>query len=361
LKGKQLMALNISNEQNQKTKRVYRNIIFSTISLNGFYRYKDVFQITPLGNEHPKPKGGYGHFPVLLEYTCETNRNCKNKLLDMSFYNDPIPKHLKELFVDSSILEGSLKEILMLLTFFTTSVFFVYKNSFYKQSWFVPLSGQKQSEQCLLGHMFYLPNKIDLSPQYDFSLPTISLIPQMDTSKYLNQHYSFPGQGDSCGFYLPDTIDTMFDNYYNLKNEAKSAFKNAIALFYMAVKIWDESKSLAFAALISCLEAIIKYEYKDMDKELEPCPTCKTTQYRVMKKFRMFLNVDNLPNTDPAKSIIKRLYNFRSEILHQGGIFTTDIGEPGYQTKNKIDQEGNLSAAFYVSRARLIDWLHRGA
>jgi hypothetical protein len=76
-----------------------------------------------------------------------------------------------------------------------------------------------------------------------------------------------------------------------------------------------------------------------------------------MKKFRAFLDVDDLPSGDEIRKYVDMLYDFRSQILHRGHILAGDSSAPGYYSLTEADEEARLMNLVSITRRRLIRWL----
>ena len=65
------------------TRGFGRECILSTLDIDGYYRFGDVFQIIALDDSHPKPPTrGLGHFPLVMEYSFELNEGQRSQLLE---------------------------------------------------------------------------------------------------------------------------------------------------------------------------------------------------------------------------------------------------------------------------------------
>lgn len=334
------------------TREFGRKYILSTIDIQGYYKFRDVFQIIAVDDSHPKPSTACGHFPLLIEYSVEIDKEQREQLLD----NMCVDGHrvVREMLTDGSCHKSKSEEIMVLLTLFTPSLFFVYNRDMQELSWFCALGSDCQ--KICWGQKFYYQGEghaIDLN---DFSKPDIKEISRVEASNYYGRLFTYPGQNTAGeGFSLPDIIDTLFEKYYALEAEGQLAFLQASTLFYQSMRIWFKSRSLTYAALISCLETLIHYEYRGVN--YDACPQCKTKQYQVMKKFRDFLNVDHLSPEDSTRKYVKKLYDLRSEILHQGYIFAGDLSVPGYYSVTEAEERTLLMKVVSITRRRVLDWL----
>lgn len=330
--------------------KIYRDIIFSSQDIEGCYRFDNFFQISSLSGDHKKPPESTGDFPLLLEFAIEINEQERHKLADQAcvIANDKLKLQL----TDGTYLTSKRDEIIFLLSLFTRLRFFVYSKL--DKSWFISFT--THDDQLHWGQKAYFTSGIPLGVQSTFSTPAAMLIPSEPCSNYFDMHFAFPWQGVAGRrFYLPDNIDTLFKKYQTIEPEAKKAFLSSCTLFYHSLKIWFESKSLTYSALISCLETLISYEYRN--NKYSACKECKSTQYQVMAKFRNFFNVDDLSTDDASRKYIKMFYDYRNNILHKGLIFKSDEATPGYNTPKEAEEESMLKALVTITRKRILTWL----
>ncbi len=261
------------------TRNFGRDYILSTIDIGGYYKFGEVFQIIALDDSHPKPpKQSLGHFPLAIEYSFEINKEQRGHLLkDIWVEAD---EKLKERLVDASYYKSKREEIMALMSLFTPSLFFIYNRDIQELSWFAQLGGN--CNKICWGQKFYSPEKTNIEDRDSFSKPAIKAISRIKASEYYDKLFTYPGQNIANEeFALPDIIDTLFEKYYTLEKEAQLVFLQATTLFYQSMKIWFESKSLTYTALISSLETLVNYDYSGV--KYAPCENCKTTQYQVMK------------------------------------------------------------------------------
>ncbi len=335
------------------TRNFGRDYILSTIDIGGYYKFGEVFQIIALDDSHPKPPTqSLGHFPLAIEYSFEINKEQRGHLLkDIWVEAD---EKLKERLVDASYYKSKREEIMALMSLFTPSLFFIYNRDIQELSWFAQLGGN--CNKICWGQKFYSPEKTNIEDRDSFSKPAIKAISRIKASEYYDKLFTYPGQNIANEeFALPDIIDTLFEKYYTLEKEAQLVFLQATTLFYQSMKIWFESKSLTYTALISSLETLVNYDYSGV--KYAPCENCKTTQYQVMKKFRAFLNVEDLPPGDKNRKYVNMLYELRSQILHRGNILLGDSSIPGYYSFKEAEEVALLMNIVSIIRKRLLRWL----
>ena len=335
------------------TRKFSRDLIMCSIDIEGYYRFQDKFQIFGLDDTHPKPTSGVGDFPLIIEYWTDIDEEEKKKHIEDMHVS--AHESVKDMLDEISYFQSACDEIMILLSLFTTSIFFKYNWKMQECAWFTPF-GQSGT---YWGQKLYSPGKLDFSDVESFSEPDFPMIPQVNSEDYSKKYYRqivrYPGQNTGGQSYcMPDSIDSLFSNYYRLDSEARIAFLRAATFFYQACNIWFKSRSLSYTALISSIEALIYYEY--MGVKYKTCGKCNLIQYRVMKKFRTFFKVEEKKGSWERK-YINMLYTKRSNLLHNGFLFEGDLSTPGYYSENESEENAILRNLLRIIRQRIIRWL----
>lgn len=125
--------------------------------------------------------------------------------------------------------------------------------------------------------------------------------------------------------------------FFALSPEDRDRFLRASYWFQLAADIFSRSKSAAFVALVSAIEAFIPGEYQ-------------RTQ-----KFADFVEA-NLPGTHIPEAERKRFYRLRSNLSHGGGLLSGDHGSWGF-TQKGISEGNDMSAVWQTVQVVLHNWL----
>jgi len=243
----------------------------------------------PADSEAPRPRAVLDHHPFVIEYR---------------FIIDELPRT----FPDGQIMpqwvrnneEAAriLKELLLLLTVFSCGRLFLYAP---KQTWFIPM-GKKGEEPALRevewGQQGYFYKGFQ-SNIGGFSNLNGSSIKQIDPNEYFNRYGRYADQE----YDLPNNIGNLFDIYYSLEEEAKESFLCSSSLFDQGVEMWSEHPSLSFAAMVSSLETLVHIDNRK--ERIERCKECKQDVYRVVERFRNFLNKYGSPSPEFKKYALK--------------------------------------------------------
>jgi len=139
-----------------------RDVVLSTIDIGGYYRFDNIFQIIAFDDSHRKPNPG--HVPLLLEYSFEVDKDQKEHLVEDMCVD--ANKEFKERLIDASFYKSTSEEIMILLTLFTNSMFFIYNRNTQELSWFTPL--HDDCHDLFWGQKFYSPGDIQIEDQNNF-------------------------------------------------------------------------------------------------------------------------------------------------------------------------------------------------
>lgn len=317
-----------------------RSVALTDVPVNGFYRFHDDFQILPAEEQAPKPPYMLCHHPFIIEYKVEVNDTPR-------FFPDgqEIPR-----FVMSNEDAGKkLNELILLFTTFSSHHVFLYQNS---QSWFLPMDKIKEQQyKSVWGQQTYsykdFISKIDALSNHD-----LSMVSTINPNEYFNRY----GRRIDQKFDLPESIEVLFAKYYGLDEDAKKAFLSSASLLSQGLKLWSEHPSLSFAAIVSSLETLISFDYKDIP--IEKCKECGQERYRVVKKFRDFFTAYGSPSPEFKKYALK-IYAYRSKILHSGELFLGEIFPRKFGSFDGLEDDELRRSIIRTCRICLVNWLMR--
>ena len=332
--------------------KIYRReIVFSHVPLNGYFRFKDIFQLLPPDAFLPEVQHLTNHHPVIIEISYnkpDTEYILHNK--DIGIKN-PINSDITEM--THGIIK--IKEIIRLLTVFTNYPFFDYK---FEQAWFQPFNGSG-FEQSVWGQKGYhcseFNKKITSFSTNDHQ--------KIEVNDYQNYYIWNP---DSRIISFPENLGHLFENYYTLTDKEKNSFDSACILFCNGLDLQFEMHSLSFAALISAIETLIDYESEPIEtcsgcnsiiKSQFKCDKCGNYYWGVRAKFRKFLH-DYGSNDPEFRKYANKIYDQRSSILHKGKLLLRDLFKHSMSKFDEVSDEGlELRHLVVVTRICLINWL----
>ena len=323
----------------------------------GYYKYKDIFQIMPIPEDAPSLGFLIGHHPFLMEYSYEVPDVSETQ------YNPEIPSVALLPMIDREASTSPKNEVLLLLSTFSRHIVFQYGNSITNQQWFVKLPMNEKdiptSYDSVWGQGAYQSQKVPSRIIEGFSNPSAEPIGVLEINEYykseLPLQYVVGLTHDS--FELPVAIDEYFNIYYSMANHTKLSFLSACMLLRQGIELFSLAPSLAFAACVSALEALIAHDHRT--ESTERCECCNQPKHHVRQRFLHFIK--EFGNDSPeSRRQADRVYSKRSSILHEGQLFLGVI-EP--KTIDLVDDwiNDNRSRREVIRffRICLINWLVR--
>ncbi|AFV97920.1 MULTISPECIES: hypothetical protein [unclassified Sulfuricurvum] len=321
-------------------KTLLRFVAFSSFSIKGSYRYKDVLQIMSLPEEAPKPQYAIGEYPLVIEYMYNP---IGKKELERTLSEYPNPDSFDERILESRYDFTKQDEILCVLSVITKYVISKEENG---RRWVLCDTDRDWiSVERNVGYFWK-----GLS-QFGGELTDIDIdcIPEIQFEQYYSKE-AFLGEP----FMISDSTSLLLDKYFLLDEARKEAFLSACVLFERSSRTWAISHSLAYIGFVSGIEALIVYENKDV--KIEKCDDCGQEKYKVTQKFLAFSR--DYGNDSPEfKKYVKKLYERRSLIGHAGKLLSHDmvgrISGPVVEMNDGIELR-NLQR---VVRIMMINWL----
>jgi hypothetical protein len=204
----------------------------SDVPVTGHYRHNNSFQILPAPPEAPRPPCVVGAYPLIIELAYSASSLGRQS---------PLGHEVNSEIINAEVAQEKLKQLLLLLTTFTSFELFVPSNH---QGWFITLGtrggeapdwtprwGQEMYPFSGSGHQHKISN---------FTIPTASLIKQVDPVTYFNafgrpmeQVLELPATGELL---LGDVIQPKFaslDGY-----EDRELHRNLIRTCRICIVNW---------------------------------------------------------------------------------------------------------------------------
>lgn len=312
-------------------------VAFSSERVEGYFRYKDLFQIIPVPDTAPKPEVLVADHPFLLQF---------------SYTSCP------DIAIDSTRWSKKSTVYIRLLNLFS-NVPFTLGSRYIRFSWTLDTKDPNNptSEWRQEGYVYRgLSGKMD---KYT-SIEKLQPIKQIPYQKY----YSELPAISSRPLKFPDNLENSFDLAFGLNEQDWKRFFMACSWYYQAQAIWRESNSSSFVALVSAIECLIDKPERCLDcgqtitEGIEKCDHCGQPRYRVTKKFREFLE-KYVPFLEERFSKERKLlYEVRSKLSHGLNLLVRDL-EPWYIIMDvRAEEQDTLQRNLYfITRTAIYNWL----
>jgi hypothetical protein len=310
-----------------QTTKIAQTILFSTnLKIQGYFRYKDLFQILPIPIEAPHIDQLIGDHPFLLQYKYTSSSD---------FAINNARRKDKETFIARR------------LSFFTTG--YIKHSPYYSShAWVYEkelvdndiVSRFAQEGYHWKGGYALMDSFTDTN-----SLMPIKLV---ESEKYYG--YRHPQNQENSSLLLPDSMSTMLDKREILSLEDRTKFDRACSWYYQSHQIWLQSHSASFIAAVTALESLF-------DQSASRCRECGQPIYKISKTLGDFLD-KYVPFISQFKRERKLLYETRSKLSHGLSMLSRDI-EPGLFLKPIQQDEDTLQRNInHIVFVAIYNWLN---
>lgn len=302
-------------------RRYFRTLILSKTQLGSVFRYEDRFQIYPIESDALKCPFAK-HYPLYLEYSVDVDESLNGDALEVITLNEE-------------------KEIVRLLTLFTSFYFFYYTGHLDRWGVFlppIPLEALSKEQQNTYFNQIsgwtvacvstkYHKNECEIKKLTDVSYPKMKFV--SDTYKYFHLYAEDIVMDEVINQFglqkkmiFPETIHNCLDAYYSLTPIQKKIICSAIYLSYDGLEILVAHKALGYLAIAAALEGLTKL-FKDSYPELT-----KNDRYKYPNKENCFVKMLSEYHADSEDYIARyhTFYKTRCDITHDNLLFTFDYG-----------------------------------
>jgi len=323
----------------------------------GRFKYRDVFQIMPMPEKAPSLEFLIGHHPFLIEFAYDVPD------VSETHYNPEIPSHALLPMIDVEASTRPKNEVLLLLSTLCRHIVFQYNSSSINQQWFVRLPMNAKdiptSYDSVWGQGGYQSLQVPARIMDRFSIVEAAPIGVIERNEYFNSELPLqyvPGRTHN-EFELPANIEEYLDIYYSLPYQVKDSFLSACTLLRQGIQLFNLAPSLAFAACVSSLEALIAHDFRG--ESVDRCECCNQPNYHVRQRFLDFIN--KFGNDSPeSRKQADRVYQRRSSILHKGQLFLGEIEPKTIDlADNWIADNQSRREVIRFFRICIINWLVR--
>jgi len=342
-------------------KECLRNIIFTKTPLDGKYKYKDEFQIYPLNLPKAANSKITDHFPIIIEFWYD-----KDELPEVKeFEKDSTNKWI----ASATAQTNKLIKLTNLLSSITNFRFFFYRKP--ETFWAIPLlekieeKDYNETSSIWSASLYYYPEiakDLKIDSLSDPSFKYIPLIPQ-------KRYYWFnPVESKDKFIDLPSSINNIISKYLMLEGQVLNVADSCIYQICTGIELYYNMKSLSFFSLVSAIETLVNYEFRNEVIEYEctdcrslksserHCNKCGSPIWGVTAKYREFL-FKYVSNEGKAKQLYNKIYDIRSKITHTDYL----INGENYLNWNFTDKTNEINVkhleTLQLARRSLINWL----
>lgn len=268
-------------------------IMFSALPVQGYWRYRDVFQLLPAPSAAPQAGHMLGTHPFVLEFAVK---------------NSP------DWIIRQQRAHQKKRELGLLLNAFLEGHVNISGSS--KNHWVLiedlpPRRLKTVNAQEGYNLSGFKHEKEKFSEMAD--IPSLSAVEMSD-------FYSRRGLGVSdWKMHRPQNLDALFDKYSAFPVPVQKRFLTACFWFNYALQASQDSRSASYIALVQSIEALLPENVNSN------CVKCGQPQYKCTERFNDFLKTF-APYKDGIARGRKELYGLRSDLSHGKRLLAEDIG-----------------------------------
>lgn len=293
--------------------KIARTVLFGRVPVAGWFRFGDEFQILPVPPEAPRPEQLVGEHPCMLEVAYHGSTGV----------NIDVIRRMKR------VREIELQCALLLVPYVhaaSTSVSF---------HWVLDFPGGDISAPSRFLQAGYQWPGANVQSETFSATADFPAMAQCNVQAY----YASRGVAGGDVLQVPANLSESLGRIGALSAADRKRFLRAAYWYQQSFKVWSTSRSLAFTALVSAIEAM--------------CPPTPQGG-RIQQTFIDFVerHASGIPERDR-----KRLYGVRSAISHGGKLLHADEVAWGL-TLQSANEYNDLRLLSSIVRAVLINWLY---
>jgi hypothetical protein len=333
-------------------RKYERAIVFTKVPLNGYYRYKDIFQIFPAAFTDMPDNPYKRHYPNILEFWFTD----EEKIDRETEY-----ENLKELMSITATTVTKRDKIISLLNSFTNNSFFLYNN--FDGVWAMPILFNEETKEiseevnflsaqwCSEG--FHFPT---LAAQLQITEFTRLELKEVEKKQHRLFYLSYPSLDSdrTIPIVFPSSFDTILDSYFALEKEILFIVDSAIAYNAAAIELLSKKRTLALLASFTAMETMVNLEYRDI--EAEKCEKCGQLKFSVSKKFREYL-LKYIGHSTENKKKFNSYYSLRSKIVHTGMRLKAEVLFSEFPRTELDDEFITRVAILQLGKMAIANWL----
>src|ERR1017187_4149400 len=321
LESKQPVAVKVSTQ-----------VLFTHLSVEGSFRYRDLFQILPVPAGSPRGNSLFGGNPFLVQFKFRPSSNP---------------------WLHSSRRDVKGRQAQLLLNaLLETSVSRLGGSRFHWVLMPNSANASLTTAYCQEMYAFADPGKFSESESF---VPVEGVAPLAGIPPQDYYTRALAINDPVRVLQVPSNLETLLDRYYSSSEDEQERFIRACFWFYHAQTVFADSRSAAFTALISEIESLMPD-----DKPIGKCPICQRTVGKgSTRRLTEFLD-QFAPATQKFQEARARLYyEFRSRLAHGGALTFSDRSAFfGGLIPEAIEEERLSMEVWQLVNLVLVNWLH---
>ena len=307
-------------------------VLFSDLPVAGTFRFGDVFQIFPVPAEAPQAPVQYAKHPFLIQWRYKPSLN------GFIAGSRRVAQALAVQLLLSVLIEGHVRG--------------ARSTEFH---WVIPSFNPDELPKVPLRSTYcqemYTFQELGRYPINTFA-ETSGIEPMCRIDPVL--YYTRVGIQVPQFLAIPTNLEELLDRFFAASDDDQDRFSRACYWFSHVRSVIFQSRSAAFLALISAIEALMPAPEK-----IAECQTCRRPISKgATRRMNEFLDQYTPANPEFQKGRVALYYEFRSQLTHGGALAHVD-GAPFRSTLGgkTMEEQDLLDEIWHLVRILLINWL----
>jgi Apea-like HEPN len=276
-------------------------------SIEGYFKYKDIFQILPVPPQAPKQEYIVGGHPFLLQYQYISSSNVS---------------------VDNARRMKRLTELGLLLHFLSGRII-VYPSVYSESAWVFNRVNDKDWSTSWKQIAYNYDGFTTKPEKYD-SVENLNLIPI--------------GERHSNELTLMADSSEILNKVFSSDSTKYAKLIKSLYWYYLSSKTWIVSHSVSYVSLITSIECLLEGIDKcscgsaKIQKGVEVCDICGEPKYKIGKSIKEFIQKHaGLTFNKLSPQEKRQIYNIRSEMVHGSDIYPRDLNSQFTSYSQSLD------------------------
>jgi hypothetical protein len=314
-------------------RRVWRWTMFSGSPVEGYWRFRDTFQIVPAPPEAPRPGALVAEHPFVLDVVFDDSPDFRIRGLRWS-------RKVRELeLVLNLVLRVPISSPM----------------ARHAHHWVMAPQGS-EPPVLWVNEGYFIPgfqHLVDDMPDTNDFIPLIEVVP----STYFDPTY----RGHSDSLTIPTVLEDLIQRFGELVGDDRARFLRACRWYQLTGTVWSTSQSLHLTCLINAIECLATVASKRSEPE-GPSRLFKSFMRRFAEPegpsrlFKSFMR--RFAPGEPSGSALDKLYDIRSEITHGERLMHHDLPPRAFGLNERSANDRHAGDdAIILCRGALLNWL----
>ena len=304
---------------------VWRDVFFNVLPVDGYWRYRDQWQIVPAPPQAPRPPVVIADHPFIVELR--------------------VPRHPDHPTLDLAIRGRRAWELQLILNVVLRGQIRRFGARAPERTWAYVEDADGAVRTDWVQPGYFIPDWIYQSSDFT-PIDGLRALPEVSYDVYRTRR----GIGSNDVFEVPDVLAPLLDASNGVAPKTRDRFLHACYWYERSAAAWTVSVSLGHIATVNAIETIMPRGTVDK------CPECGLNRAPgITRRFHDFIEryAPRVPEDDR-----EGIYELRSSLVHHGQLFDIDRPGPwGALIPGELTQVNTFKAARVVARDAIINWL----